>query len=100
MVGIDLSSQMVFLARSNAADAGADGVEFAVMDAQQLEFADALFDHVGAEPLVGLGWVDPPVARSSMKAVRSQLGQCGCSTRMMTSPSRRVDRRMPVGLGL
>jgi SAM-dependent methyltransferase len=60
VVGIDLSSQMVALARSNAATAGVPGVEFAVMDAQALEFDDAPFDRV----VCGLGLMHAPDPRS------------------------------------
>ena len=56
VVGIDLSSQMISLARSNAAEAGADDVEFSVMDAQHLEFADEMFDRV----VCGLGLMHAP----------------------------------------
>ena len=56
VVGIDLSSQIISLARSNAAEAGADDVEIAVMDAQHLEFADEMFDRV----VCGLGLMHAP----------------------------------------
>src|SRR3954452_5217007 len=68
VVGIDLSSAMISLARGNAAEAGADGVEFMVMDAQQLEFADAMFDRV----VCGLGLMhapDPGAALTEMARV-------------------------------
>jgi demethylmenaquinone methyltransferase/2-methoxy-6-polyprenyl-1,4-benzoquinol methylase len=71
VVGIDLSSTMISLAGGNAAEAGADGVEFMVMDAQ-LEFADAMFDRVAC----GLGLMhapDPAAALAEMARV-TRLG--------------------------
>lgn len=68
VVGIDLSSQMVALARSNAAIAGVDGVEFSVMDAQALELADSTFDRL----VCGLGLMhapDPHAALTEMARV-------------------------------
>lgn len=62
VVGIDLSSQMVALARSNAATAGVEGVEFAVMDAQALDFADSTFDRV----VCGLGLMHAPDPRAAL----------------------------------
>jgi SAM-dependent methyltransferase len=68
VVGIDLSSAMISLARGNAAKAGADGVEFLVMDAQQLEFADAVFDRVVC--VLGLMHApDPSAALAEMARV-------------------------------
>jgi len=78
VVGIDLSSQMVALARSNAADADASDVEFAVMDAQELEFADAMFDRV----VCGLGLMhapDPRAAVAEMARVSRPSGRVALS---------------------
>jgi len=77
-VGVDLSSQMVALARGNATAAGAPDVEFVVMDAQHLEFSEATFDRV----VCGLGLMhapDPVAALTEMARVTRPGGRVALS---------------------
>ena len=46
--GIDISPRMIAYARAQATNTGRDNADFAVMDFQRLEFADAAFDVVNA----------------------------------------------------
>ena len=68
VLGTDLSAAMIAEARRNAAGAECDDVEFAVMDAQQLELPDRSFDRITC----GLGLMhlpDPGAALSEMARV-------------------------------
>ena len=62
VVGVDLSSAMITEARSNAAAAGRGDIEFAVMDAEALQLADASFDRITC----GLGLMHAPNPRAAL----------------------------------
>ena len=69
VVGIDISTRLLELARDRASQAGADNVEFVVMDAQTDRFAEEPFDLAVSQ--LGVMFFDEPTA--AFGAIRSAL---------------------------
>jgi SAM-dependent methyltransferase len=78
VVATDISPDMIEAARASAAQAGHTNVQFAVMDAQRLEFPDAVFDAVIARN--SLMFVpDLSVGLAEMRRVLKSSGRIGAS---------------------
>jgi ubiquinone/menaquinone biosynthesis C-methylase UbiE len=78
VVATDISPEMVAAARAAAAQAGHTNVQFAVMDAQRLEFPDAVFDAVIARNSL-MFIPDLAVGLAEMRRVLKPSGRIGAS---------------------
>jgi ubiquinone/menaquinone biosynthesis C-methylase UbiE len=74
VVGIDLSADMLAVARQKSAAAGLSNIEFREGDAEKLDFPDASFDAV----LCASSLFFIPDMQSALKEARRVLAQNGC----------------------
>ena len=68
--GLDMTPDMVELARRNAAKAGADNVRFRLGEIEDMPFADATFDAVISNCVINLSADKPRVFREAFRVLR------------------------------
>ena len=97
--GLDMTDEMLELARSNAAEAGADNVEFIRGHIEAIPLPDATVDVVISNCVINLS-VDKPAVLAEMHRVLTPGGRVGVSDVVAEdrlSPSDRAERGSYVG---